>query len=359
MNGQGTDRTTVTTDNPTDSDPVGATGADETGRDDVRTAGVVVGYDGSPESRLALSWAAATARRRGTKLTLLHSVNLSFIPGFHAFDASRVEPELQDAAKRLVEDGATRAGDSLDASEIQTQYWLGSPAAQIVEASHDADLVVMGSRGRGRITGGLLGSTSYAVAAHADCPVVLVRPSHEAAEATDTEATDTEATDTEALGTASLSEGLPEVVRPDAGHPVVVGYDDSEPAMRAVQAAADVAMEEGAELRIAHVLQVPAIDSWAYEETAHAGTVKAHSLREHADDALSAAVRLATSKHPDLEVSTEVLYGNPGQAIADLGSTAGLIVVGSRGRGGFTGLLLGSVSHNVIHNAECPVMVVR
>ena len=129
--------------------------------------------------------------------------------------------------------------------------------------------------------------------------------------------------------------------------------------MRAVQAAADVAMEEGAELRIAHVVQVPAIDSWAYEETAHAGTVHAHSLREHADDALSAAVRLAKSKHLELKVSTEVLYGDPGQAIADLGRTAGLIVVGSRGRGGFTGLLLGSVSHNVIHNAECPVMVVR
>jgi len=54
-----------------------------------------------------------------------------------------------------------------------------------------------------------------------------------------------------------------------------------------------------------------------------------------------------------------VLYGDPGQGIADLGRTAGLIVLGSRGRGGFTGLLLGSVSHNVIHKAECPVMIVR
>ncbi|WP_404393005.1 universal stress protein [Humibacillus xanthopallidus] len=347
MNGQGTDRTTVTTENPTEA--ADAPTADESGRHHTRTAGVVIGYDGSPESRLALSWAAATARRRGSRLTLLHSVNLSFIPGFPAFDTSQVEPELQDAAKRLVDDGAMRAGDTLDASRIQTQYWLGSPAAQIVEASHDAELVVMGSRGRGRITGGLLGSTSYAVAAHAHCPVVVVRPSHEAAASADAEVPET----------ASLSEGLPEVVRPDATHPVVVGFDDSEPALRAVQAAADIAMEEGAELRIAHVVQVPSIDSWAYEETAHAGTVHAHSLREHADDALSAAVRLAKSKHLELKVSTEVLYGDPGQAIADLGRTAGLVVVGSRGRGGFKGLLLGSVSHNVIHNAECPVMVVR
>jgi nucleotide-binding universal stress UspA family protein len=347
MNGQETDRTTVTTDHPTDA--ADTTSSDESGGHHVRTAGVVIGYDGSPESRLALSWAAATARRRGSRLTLLHSVNLSFIPGFPAFDTSQVEPELQDAAKRLVDDGAMRAGDTLEASRIQTEYWLGSPAAQIVEASNDADLVVMGSRGRGRVTGGLLGSTSYAVAAHAHCPVVVVRPNHEVSQPADTERSEV----------ASINDGLPEVVRPDATHPVVVGFDDSEPAMRAVQAAADIAMEEGAELRIAHVVQVPSIDSWAYEETAHAGTVHAHSLREHADDALAAAVRLAKAKHPDLEVSTEVLYGAPGRAIADLGSTAGLVVVGSRGRGGFKGLLLGSVSHNVIHNAECPVMIVR
>jgi nucleotide-binding universal stress UspA family protein len=347
MNGERTDRTTIITEDPTEA--AGAATADETGRHHSRAEGVVIGYDGSPESELALSWAAATARRRGSRLTLLHSVNLSFIPGFPASDTSQVEPELQDAAKRLMDDGATRAGDALDASQIQTQYWLGSPSAQIVEASHNADLVVLGSRGRGRLTGGLLGSTSYAVAAHAHCPVVVVRPSHEAAQSSDTAVPER----------ASRSDGLPEVVRPDAAHPVVVGFDDSEPAQRAVLAAADVAMEEGAELRIAHVVHVPAIDSWAYAETAHAGTAHAHTLREHADDALSAAVRLANSKHPELTVSTEVLYGDPGRAIADLGRTAGLIVVGSRGRGGFTGLLLGSVSHNVIHHADCPVMVVR
>ena len=347
MNGQETDRPAVTTDHPTDG--ADTTSSDASGSPHVRTAGVVTGYDGSPESGLALSWAAETARRRGSRLTLLHSVNLSFIPGFPAFDTSQVEPELQDAAKRLVDHGAQRAGGTLDASQIQTQFWLGSPAAQIVEASHDADLVVMGTRGRGRIAGGLLGSTSYAVAAHADCPVVVVRPTHEV----------THAADREAGEVASREEGLPEVVRPDATHPVVVGFDDSEPARRAVQAAADLAMEEGAELRIAHVVHVPSIDSWAYEETAHAGTEHTHSVREHAEDALSAAIGLVKAKHPQLQVSPEVLYGSPGRALADLGSTAGLVVVGSRGRGGFTGLLLGSVSHTVIHNAECPVMIVR
>ena len=58
-------------------------------------------------------------------------------------------------------------------------------------------------------------------------------------------------------------------------------------------------------------------------------------------------------------MSTEVLYGDPGQSLAGLGATAGLVVVGSRGHGGFAGMLLGSVSHRIIHDATCPVMVVR
>ena len=348
MNGRGTkDAPSVITDRSTQPAEALSTEASATHR--LRTAGVVVGYDGSVESQLALAWAAAMARRRGTRLTLLHSVNFSFAPGFSALDTSQLEPELHDAVRRLVEDGAVRAGDTVDASHIQTEYRLGSPAGQLVDASEGADLVVVGSRGRGRIAGGLLGSTSYAVAAHAHCPVVVVRAPHGAADPEEAEATDA----------PSVRSGLPEVVRPDAAHSVIVAFDESEQASRALLAAADIAMEEGAELRIVHVVHVPSIDSWAYEETAHAGTVHAHSLREQAEDGLSAAVRLATARQPDLTVSTELLYGEPGRAIADLGHGAGLIVVGSRGRGGFTGLLLGSVSHNVIHHAECPVMVVQ
>lgn len=347
MNGDGTkDFPTVTTDSVSESagtSPTDAPAAHQPG-----TTGVVVGYDGSAQSRLALDWAAAMARRRGSRLTLLHSVNVNFTPGFSAIDMSELGDEVQDAAHVLLENGALQARHALDASCIQTQHSLGSPASQLVDASNDADLVVVGSRGRGRITGGLLGSTSYAVAAHAHCPVVVVRSPQEADELTDAEVPE-----------GPSHTAVPQVVLPDATHPVVVAFDDSEQALRAVEAAADIAVQEEAELRVVHVVHVPSIDSWAYEETAHAGTVHAHSLREKAEDALSGAVRLAERRQPDLSVTAEVLYGDPGRAIADLGQTAGLIVVGSRGRGGFTGLLLGSVSHNVIHHAVCPVMVVR
>ena len=137
--------------------------------------GIVVGYDGSVASQLAVGWAAETARQQGKHLTLVHSVNLAGTPGFPAMDFSELEPSLEHAAKALVDEGAERASTTLDASQVETQYWLGSAAAQLIDASRDAELLVVGSRGRGRLLAGLLGSTSYAVAAHAQCPVVVVR----------------------------------------------------------------------------------------------------------------------------------------------------------------------------------------
>lgn len=300
------------------------------------TLGVIVGYDGSPGSQPALEWAAETARRQGKTLTLMHSVNLATVPAYPAMDMPELDPSVDTAAKALVDDGAARAAATLDASQIETQYWFGSPAAQLVDASKDADLVVVGSRGRGRILAGLLGSTSYTVAAHAHCPVVVVR------------------------GPAAGESGdVPKPSRPGPDHEVVVGTDDSDVSARAVEAAVEVAEREGAALHIVSVARPRSMESWAYVEAAKGGTDETHALREHAEQSLLRAADRAGALHPEVTVTTEVLFGDPGQSLADLGATAGLIVVGSRGRGGFAGMLLGSVSHRVIHDAACPVMVVR
>lgn len=302
----------------------------------VRTRhGIVVGYDGSAGSRLALMWAAETARRRGAHLTLVHGVDVTMIPARPAMDHSPLEPSFESAAKALVEEGASRIGGVLDASQVETQYWLGSPAAQLVDVSRDADLVVVGSRGRGRLLAGLLGSTSYAVAAHAHCPVVVVR------------------------GPGGDEDEMPAPPRPGPHRDVVVGVDDSDAAARAVDAAAVVAEQEGAALHIVRVAHSPSMEAWAYAETAKGGTEQTHAVREEAEESVTRAADRVRAHHPELAVTTEVLYGDPGQSLADLGATAGLIVVGSRGHGGFTGMLLGSVSHRVIHDAVCPVMVVR
>jgi len=298
--------------------------------------GIVVGYDGSAGSQLALEWAAETARRQGKHLTLVHGVNVAAVPAYPAMDLASVEPTLEHAAKALVDQGAERAGATLDASQIETQYWLGSAAAQLVEASKDAELVVVGSRGRGRVLAGLLGSTSYAVAAHAHCPVLVVRGPE-----------------------GEEPDEVPPPPRPGPEHRVVVGVDDSDTAMRAVDAAGQFAESEGAPLHVVTVAHAPSMESWAYVETAKGGTEHTHAVREQAEELLARAGNRVRAQHPQVAVTTEVLYGDPGQSLADLGATAGLVVVGSRGHGGFAGMLLGSVSHRVVHNAACPVMIVR
>jgi nucleotide-binding universal stress UspA family protein len=301
-----------------------------------RERGVVVGYDGSPSSKVALDWAAETARVLGRPLTVMHCVDISTVVEFPTYDGAAALAEVEDAARALLDEGVARATAILDPSQVHRLSAIGSGAAELVAASKDADLVVTGSRGRGRLLGGLLGSTSYAVTAHAHCPAIVVR------------------------GPATNGHGKPAEARhPGPGHAVIVGLDDSDSSERALLEAADVAVASGALLRLVTVARLASVESWAYAEDTKAGTDSTHAIREAAEATLKRAEAHARGAHPELEIETEVLYGEPGHVLGDLAERAGLVVVGSRGRGGFTGLLLGSVSHTVIHEAPCPVMVVR
>jgi nucleotide-binding universal stress UspA family protein len=289
--------------------------------------GIVVGFDGSSGSEGALEWAAHTARRQGRPLTVLHVSDLAAAPARTAFLPDVLSEPLAEAANATLKVGVERAAAVLDRSHITGTAVIGSPAAELVAASEGAALVVTGCRARGRLASGLLGSVSYAVTAHAKCPAVVVR-GHETA-------------------------------YPDANHEVVVGVDDSEASQRALDVAADIAAETGATLHIVRVEPLHAPDSWASVETRHAGSEHTHAPRAEAEATLERAEKQTRGSHPDLTIETEVLYGDAGHALAPLGDRAGLLVVGKRGRGGFSGLLLGSVSHAVIHEANCPVMVVR
>jgi nucleotide-binding universal stress UspA family protein len=203
---------------------------------------------------------------------------------------------------------------------VQVRQVAGGPGATLVEESRRADLVVVGSRGVGGFAGLLLGSVSGQVAQHAHCPVLVVRPAEQPV--------------------------------PVDG-PVLVGVDGSESAALAVGLAADEAARRGTELVLVHVVtpQRGAVAPGAAAEATAAGQTESAEL-------LARAVAGIRSDHPVLTVvERPIQAGSSEQALIAESAAAALVVVGSRGRGGFAGLLLGSVSRAVVQHAHCPVLV--
>ncbi|MEO7130687.1 MAG: universal stress protein [Dermatophilaceae bacterium] len=292
--------------------------------------GIVVGYDGSEGAGLALDWAAEMAKREGSPLTILHTLDLSAVPQFRAVEPTVDMTNFDEMERSFLDQGVARARKILGDAEIIPVGSIGSAAAELVEASRSADLVVTGSRGRGRISGGLLGSTSYNVTAHSTCPAVVVRS---------------------ADGTAPAQPG------PDRR--VVVAIDDSETSERALEEAARIADASGARLHIIMVAQPMPLEALAYDRMPGDGAESDQEAYHKVEEGLAATGLRMAQKFPGLAVDTDVLSGDSGKTVAEFGVDAGLIVVGSRGRGGFTGMLLGSFSHSVIHHATCPVMVIR
>ena len=139
--------------------------------------------------------------------------------------------------------------------------------------------------------------------------------------------------------------------------PVVAGTDGSEESLRAVEWAAREAMLRGAALRIVSVAEFLPRMNERHEATS-VDTVT-DVLRENRDSALAVAAQRAAAAAPELIIGTDALHGPIAQAVADSGSGAGLLVVGSRGIGGFAAMILGSVSRFVATHATCPVAVVR
>jgi nucleotide-binding universal stress UspA family protein len=308
------------------------------GADSSEVTGIVVGYDGSAGARLALDWAVESARRDDRDLTIVHALGLTTAATVSAYDSGPAARLYEEMTEAIINEGVTRAAKELEHARIHAVSVVGSPSAELVAASGSADLVVTGSRGRGDAVSGLLGSTAYTVAAHAECPVVIVRGD--------------------------------EVVHAGPAHPVVVGVDSSEAAARALDMAATVAAAAEAELHVVGVDDVSATAGvWATDPAIGYGIVVPSAWVDDVSDEIRAATtrlveglaRRVEDAHPGLDVRALALEGPPGQTVAqharDVG--AGLVVVGSRGHGGFAGMLLGSVSHRVVHEASCPVMVIR
>ncbi|RSS35061.1 universal stress protein [Streptomyces sp. WAC08241] len=263
---------------------------------------VVVGVDGSEMSLTAVEAAAAAAARRGAKLRVVH-VEVPIKPRY-------VVPD--PASATLVHEAAAHALDAEPGLAV-TQAVVTGDVVHVLEAeSRAADLIVVGSRGLGGITGLLLGSTPVSLAARSHCPVMTVREEHGAAA--------------------------------DAG-PVVLGVDGSPDSDEAVDAAFAEAARRRAELVVVHAWQPDGTDS---------GTTP-----ESAAQSLAQAVAGRTDTHPDVTVRREVVEGRAREVLIEASRTARLLVVGARGRSGIAGLLLGSVSQAVMTHAHCPVVTVR
>jgi nucleotide-binding universal stress UspA family protein len=286
---------------------------------------VVVAYDGSESAQAAVRWASSEAARRNVGLTLLHSIMPPITSS--SFGASLPAPldilqELKEAADREMADVAS----ALDVPRgTVSSVEIGSPSSVIVEASMDAALVVMGSRGRGGFSGLLLGSVSDQVAGHTRCPVVIVR----AESATN--------------GSAGSSN-------------IVVGVDGSPTGQAALRFACETARTNQWSVTAVHAWQTP-----NYELLVVAGTPERPRIPElnEAEVRLSSeALAGVREEFPEVTINEHVENADPSSAILSAAQDAALIVVGSRGRGSFTGALLGSVSRSVLHRAHVPVAIV-
>ncbi|GAA1535328.1 universal stress protein [Dactylosporangium maewongense] len=286
---------------------------------------VVVGVDGSPESLAAVDWAAWDTARRGRRLHIVHAYAW---PVAHPSLGARRTPALDElvrhAADTVVDTAVARARTVSSQLPITTDTPIEPAAAALVHASGWAGTVVVGSRGLGGFGGLLLGSVGAQVAAHAAGPVVVVRQGEPA--------------------------GAVEAGR------VVVGVDGSHDAEHAMRFAFEQASFRGVGLTAVHTYRWP-------ESTGPGDMLPlVYDTEDLLDDerrALAESVCGWADKYPDVDVRRRTVRGGAASVLRRLSHGAELMVVGSRGRGGFTGLLLGSVSQALIHHAACPVAVVR
>ncbi|WP_280260659.1 universal stress protein [Nocardia abscessus] len=289
------------------------------------SAPVVVGADGSEGSELAVRWAAETAARRGRTLLIAHGLDIAgmrSMTGSHLATPPSIIEALRARGMGIAAGAHRLAGEVAPNLEISTEISEASPSRLLIHLSKSAHLIALGATGNVGVFAHL-GSTLLAVTSHGRGSIVVVRDTG----------------------------GEPHIKRQG---PVVVGVDGSPVSEVAIAAAFAEASERGAELVAVH--------SWSdlrFEEFAgEADTGFMGSGLETAEDAILAE-RLAgwQEKYPDVRVTRKVYLTGATQRLEYWSKTAQLIVVGSRGRGGFTGLLLGSTSNFLVQHAHCPVLV--
>lgn len=285
---------------------------------------VVVGLDRSSGGRAAVEHAAALAERRHLPLRLVYAFEPSqFAIRPMARWAAEIEGAVRNSAEQFMEETLSALAQSHPGLPVSSRLQPGSAVVTLLEESLSAAYVVLGSRGSGDFIDLLIGSTTLHVASQAHCPVIAVP--------------------TPKVGAAPR-------------HGVVVGVDGSRDSETAIDVAFQLAAETHEPLRAVHAWTGPALlGPGAMLPVVYDPVL----VTEEERLVLAESMAGWSEKFPDVTVEQQVVRGHPVGALVQSAATASYLVVGARGRGPLRSLLLGSVSHGVLHHADGPVVVVR
>ncbi|MFG1900371.1 universal stress protein [Micromonospora carbonacea] len=284
-------------------------------------APVVVGVDGSDSALHAVRVATREAEARRRPLRVVHAFIWPLL-GTPLGPAPGGPPDagLRNYAEQVVADAVAEARKVSTEVDVTGELVDGSPVPVLLRESRDAALVVLGSRGLGGFGQLLVGSAAIGVSARADCPVLVVR------------------------GEAR------------ADGPVVVGVDGSALSDEAIGFAFEGAARRDTDLVVVH--------AWLFPTPAAPGAVlplayDLDAIAEEEERVLAESVAGWSQRYPEVTVHRRLVRGTPARVLVEASRTAQLTVVGAHGRGAWGGLLLGSVSHAVLHHAASPLAIVR
>lgn len=288
--------------------------------------GIVVGVDGSPASKVAVQWAARDAELRTVPLTLVHVVRATagtwletpLLPEWMRGQRERGRQVIDDALK-IVDESCQRGP-----AQVHCEMPSANAVPALVDLSKNADLVVVGRHGTGTLRGRHMGSVTSGLVYHAHCPVAVIHD--------------------EAPPNADVAQS-----------PVLVGIDGSPES----ELATAIAFDEASLRKVGLVALHAWSDVSVFDSIYDLPGPRWPELKSIEDEALAERLAGWGERYPDVSVRRVVVREEPALPLVDQSQSAQLVVVGSHGRGGFAGMLLGSISAAVVMLARVPVIVAR